>query len=537
MPSFAFRIQLGGRLIQALFTAILLVSLAACSGPGAGGPATPGDRNPWLVVGIDGAEWKVIERLWEEGKLPNLRALAEAGTRAHLETSYTTSPIIWTTLATGHPPEVHGITGFTIATEQGEVPVSSSIRKVPALWNMVSRAGLKVAALGWWATWPAESVNGMVISDRALRPVEGPFSPDSLGPLLESWKAEAEELNYEFGGNQASSSRDRLMSHVARQIGAEGYDLTLLYYRSVDIECHNSWKYFEPEKFGVRPAEQLANRDRIPGSYEAVDQAIGDVLANMPDVTNVIVISDHGFHAKDREELQILLDMNRVLERLGYATLRANGKPEVSKTRIYSYGTAKNRREKKLRFSLQGREQEGTVPAEERQAVRDALTRDLARLTYEDGSAIFLVRDASAQSLSEGADFEALVLGKGASRRALLDGEPTHGLVEHVNRVSGTHSKDTHGILIAAGPDIQQGADLGGISIFDFAPTLLFGLGLPVADDFSGHPFEALMTPEFRERSPLRRIRTWGTMDTWKRAESSPVDQELIDELQSLGYI
>ncbi len=516
---------------------LILLGLSACSRPENSESADRRGRNPWLVVGIDGGEWKVVEHLWRQGKLPNLKALADSGTRAVLKTSYTTSPIIWTTLATGHPPEIHGIEGFTVKTDQGEVPVSSSIRKVPALWNMADRAGLKVATLGWWATWPAEAVNGITISDRILRPVEQPFAPDSLSSLIESWKLEAEESAYDFGGNPASNSRDRLMSHAAHQIGGDGYDLTLLYYRSVDIECHNSWKYFEPEKFGVRPAEQLANRDRIPNAYQAVDQALGDVLSNMPSNTNVIVISDHGFHAKPREELQILVDMNRVLEKLGYVTLKPNGKPDHTKSRVYSYGTAKNLPEKKLRFSLEGREQGGSVGAENRQVVREALARDLGRLSYQDGSSVFLVRDATAQNRRDGADFEALVLSKGATRRVLLDGEPIQGIVELVNRVSGTHSVDTHGILIAAGPDIQPGADLNGISIFDFAPTLLYGLGLPVAADFAGRPFEALMTPEFRQRSPMRQIRTWGTMESWKSAESSPVDQELIDELQSLGYI
>ena len=529
---------LSSRIKIAVITCIaLLLGLGACPPFEDGDSANRPTRNPWLVVGIDGGEWRVIEHLWQQGELPNLKALADSGTRAVLKTAYTTSPIIWTTLATGHPPEIHGIEGFTVKTDQGEVPVSSSVRKVPALWNMADRAGLKVASLGWWATWPAETVNGILISDRILRPVEQTFSPDSLSSLVESWKLEAEESPYDFGGNPASNGRDRFMSHVARQIGGDGYDLTLLYYRSVDIECHNSWKYFEPEKFGVRPAEHLANRDRIPNAYAAVDRALGDVLANMPSHTNVIVISDHGFHAKNREELQILVDMNRVLQKLGYVTLRPNGKPDHSKSRVYSYGTAKNRPEKKLRFSLQGREQGGSLTVEQSQAVRESLTRDLGRLTYQDGSSVFLVRDAGPQSRRDGADFEALVLSKGATRRVLYDGEPIQGIVEHVNRVSGTHSANTHGILIAAGPDIQPGADLTGISIFDFAPTLLFALGLPVAADFAGRPFEALLTPEFKESSPLRQIRTWGTMEGWKSAESSPVDQELIDELQSLGYI
>ena len=33
------------------------------------------------------------------------------------------------------------------------------------LWNILSDAGKKVSVVGWWATWPAETVNGSIVSD------------------------------------------------------------------------------------------------------------------------------------------------------------------------------------------------------------------------------------------------------------------------------------------------------------------------------------------------------------------------------------
>ena len=117
-------------------------------------------RPPLIVIGVDGGEWKVIRRLWAEGKLPHFKAIADRGITATLHTAYNSSPVIWTTIATGVIPEVHGITDFVVPTPRGDVPVSSAVRKVPALWNMLSRAGRRVAVLGWWASWPAEPVNG-----------------------------------------------------------------------------------------------------------------------------------------------------------------------------------------------------------------------------------------------------------------------------------------------------------------------------------------------------------------------------------------
>ena len=40
-----------------------------------------------------------------------------------------------------------------------------------ALWNLFSDAGRTVAIVGWWATWPAETVHGVIVSD-GLAPVD-----------------------------------------------------------------------------------------------------------------------------------------------------------------------------------------------------------------------------------------------------------------------------------------------------------------------------------------------------------------------------
>src|SRR5262245_27403409 len=93
-------------------------------------PSTTSHRRaPFLVIGIDGGEWKVIRRLWNAGELPNLKQIAEHGVSATLRTAYNSSPVIWTTIATGVTPPVHGITDFVVATPRGDVPISSAVRK------------------------------------------------------------------------------------------------------------------------------------------------------------------------------------------------------------------------------------------------------------------------------------------------------------------------------------------------------------------------------------------------------------------------
>lgn len=154
-----------------------------------------------LWVGIDGADWRQVRRLVAEGRLPTLAGLLERGVRAPLATFEPTwSPLIWTTQATGVRPARHGVLDFAEARLPGadcgvvrlrkeprllpevlylgglvrgawqadlltQVPVTSCQRRRKAVWNILSERGRRVAVVNWFATWPAEEVDGVLISD------------------------------------------------------------------------------------------------------------------------------------------------------------------------------------------------------------------------------------------------------------------------------------------------------------------------------------------------------------------------------------
>lgn len=502
--------------------------------------AQPGESRPrFLVIGIDGGEWRVIRRLWAEGKLPHLKSLADRGASATLRTAYNSSPVIWTTIATGVVPDVHGITDFVVPTPQGDVPISSTLRKVPALWNMLTTARRRVGVFGWWGSWPAEEINGVVVTDRALFDLPGRVSPDSYLPRFLDDVQSARRDPGRFQTTLEPELRDLALARSAGRLAqTEDLDLLLVYFRSVDIVSHNEWRYYEPSAFPpIDPAVLAAHRDRVPEIYEAVDEEIGRLLAACPGM-NVVVLSDHGFHAAKGEEVKVLLDLDVLLEKLGYLTRTSpSGGVDFARTRLYAYSSPPHRRAKLVRFSLAGREPGGTVQPAEREALRQALAADLAAVTYDSGAPVFRIREARPRAAEDGADFIVAILSEGATPGLLLRGERLDGVLQSVSRISGTHTLSTHGILIAAGPDIDPDARLDGIGIHDIAPTLLYGLGLPVADDFAGKAWTPLFRPELRQRQPLRRIPTWGKREQGGRARTSTADQKLLDELRSLGYI
>ncbi|HET9209062.1 MAG TPA: alkaline phosphatase family protein [Thermoanaerobaculia bacterium] len=512
---------------------LLLLAAALCGCRR--GPAAPRHRPPLIVIGIDGGEWKVIHRLWSEGKLPNFKAIADRGVTAILHTAYNSSPVIWTTIATGVRPDVHGITDFVVSTPRGDVPVSSAVRKVPALWNMLSRTGRRVAVLGWWASWPAEPVNGVVLSDRALLDLDARVSPASYLPRFQA-DLRAADADPGLFGNDEAQRRDRVMARSAARMVREGYDLILLYFRSTDIVSHNEWKYFEPKDFDpIAPREMAAHRDLVPRVYEAVDQEIGRILAAAPRGSDVLVMSDHGFHSAHREEIKALVDMDAILERLGYLT-RGEGGIDFARTRVYTYGSPDFERVKMLRFALAGREPGGRVRPEEREALRRRLEADLAAVTNDRGEPVLFLRDVRPNRGEDG-DFAAIVRLPLVTPVLKVGGQPFPPALRSLGRISGTHTPSTHGIFLAAGPDINPKADLTGIHVHDMAPTILYALGLPVAEDFAGRARTELFTAGFRRGQPLRTIKSWGTRQGAGGARSSKADEDLLNELRSLGYI
>ncbi len=491
---------------------------------------------PVVVIGVDGGEWRIIESMWAEDRLPNLRRMAAEGITARMRTIDSASPVIWTSIATGVVPARHGITDFTVATAHGDQPVSSTQRRVPALWNMASAVRRRVAVVNWWGTWPAEEVDGVVVSDRALTNLDDRVTPARLLPRLEELQREALSLPDTFGGNDAAKKQDQVTALVSTVLAGEGFDLLLTYFRGVDIACHFNWKYFEPEAFpGVDRNQVPTGRERIFRVYDAVDRAIGDIRrAAGPDATT-FVMSDHGFKAMKQEKLRIMLKLDPVLSRLGFLRRNATG-VDFGASLLYTYASPDHVLAKKVRYCLEGREAGGKVTSTQRATIRRRLVERLGRITYAHGKPALSVRDADPEERRQGADFVVQVLPDGAVPPLMVDGQPLPGALWQVTHLSGTHDRRTDGIFFAAGPRIDPSADVDAVDVLDMTPTILYAMGLPVAESFDGRPRTDLFTPRFQRRNPVRTIPSWGeTRETF--GTESAVDQALLDELRALGYI
>lgn len=310
--------------------------LAACGGS---------DKPKVVFVGIDGATWKVLGPLLARGELPAFRRLVEEGACAPAfdTMEITLSPVVWTTIATGRAPQDHGVTSFISKLPNGDViPVTSSVRRARAIWELAGRRNVSVGVLGWWASWPAEEVQGYVVTDHAnpawsetlladrrywtadrevLARLQRDFYPLDIGPILARHWTPREAFSYDdlqrrgrFTAAQMEQLRaapwsQRTTYSTLKTIYLVDFpyfqsgldlmrerptDLLMLYLRGPDPLQHYAWDLVEPEKFARQPDGLERDRGLVEGVYRYVDTFLAEILEEMPRDAWLIVASDHG---------------------------------------------------------------------------------------------------------------------------------------------------------------------------------------------------------------------------------------------------
>src|SRR5205814_6520047 len=121
-------------------------------------------RRPVIFLGLDAADWSLLDDYMARGVMPNLARLSAEGTGGRIKTlSPPLSPLVWTTMMTGVSPLEHGILDFVQfdAVSGIKEPITSMERRVPAVWNMANAGGKRAGVFGMWATFPAESIDGL----------------------------------------------------------------------------------------------------------------------------------------------------------------------------------------------------------------------------------------------------------------------------------------------------------------------------------------------------------------------------------------
>ncbi len=155
-----------------------------------------------LVLGVDGMDPRLTRKYVDEGYMPNLKRLLEMGSSrqdlAMIGGHPTVTPPMWTTLATGASPCVHGITEYYAHDPERLDAMlynfDSTRCKAEPLWNVAAQSGLKTLVWHWpGSSWPptSDSPNLSVVDGtQPAGPNLGIAEVDSEKVLIASEKTE-----------------------------------------------------------------------------------------------------------------------------------------------------------------------------------------------------------------------------------------------------------------------------------------------------------------------------------------------------------
>lgn len=552
----------------------LAIDVPANAGQYIGGPEMATTRTRLLMIGIDGGDWNVFDPLLEAGRLPNLSKLIERGVRADLMSleDFSASPVIWTSIATGRPPEEHGVTDFTIydAASRKTVPVNSGFRRVSTFWDQLGMHDISTGVVGWWATWPTTPIYGLMVSDRfAMYPqvdratsppmlkqelVDGGItSPKRHSPLIQENLGRYVDLN---SGEADATLHPRLQmnfnqgwlyyKHDQVYLDASLYliekyhpEMFATYFRGVDALQHFFWQYVEPEKFDVPEEEVELFREILPTYAEYVDQGIGRLLAAVPDDTTVLIVSDHG--AQAASGVPTIIATNRFLEKLGLLTFDGE-MVDFSKTQAFVDMTRGD--VVGIRVNLQGREPHGIVPPENLAAVIADIERRVESLSIIGDAP---VRSPLRPKARDGDAWDVMYAWnsyktlKDDTEIDVPDGERFQmGEIAILQYRSGKHRRE--GIFLLAGPGVRRGEILEHASVFDILPTLTYIMDSPIPSDLTGRILKDAFTEPY---AVARQERYFVPEDGGRLDGEAPVeevdvqgfDNQILQDLRALGYI
>jgi len=331
---YAYAIVSGAAVIL-VFLALTIANAAMNPGPA---KADAKNTRKVILIGIDAATWDVLIPMADAGQLPNTRRLMDNGSYGALGSMQPTlSPIIWTSIATGKVKEKHGIGDFlTPQTETGErAPYTSNMRRSKALWNILGDFSKTSGIVGWWVTWPAERINGYMVSSymslgqntikgTLARDVPRQTFPEVFFEQIEGFITLADR-NYPgnfrriFGDVPESGLSESVRAAIAdtswvlrsddmyTRIGLhilkeKKPDFLAVFIGGIDVVGHRFWKYREPDAFTapVDPSEAAVMKDVIANYYRYVDGVLGEYLSEIDEDTTIILVSDHGMHAQPK---------------------------------------------------------------------------------------------------------------------------------------------------------------------------------------------------------------------------------------------
>lgn len=560
--------------------------------------ASTGQPHKVLVIGLDGATFDLIKPWADQGFLPTLRHLLQAGAHGSLRSTIPpmTGPA-WTSFATGVNPGKHRLYDWIAREPQSYrfTPVTALDCRAPTIYSLLSQVGRRVCTLNIPMTYPPLPVNGLMVAGLPAPVANASITyPSELYDEIIS--AVGEYILYPDPGQAYSDSgvdaflarlyktTEVRMKTLAYLRQREAWDFTMVVLNGTDTICHALWKFMDERHPLHDPTRAARYGNAIRDYYQTVDGYLAQIVETLPDDTTLVIMSDHGFgpfhkfiHVNNwllQEGFMALqpgalTQLKAALFRRGfspmnvYDTLMRFGlgalKREVvrgqgqgllktfflsfsdvdwSRTQAYSLGNVGQ-----IRINLAGREPQGIVqPGAEYEQVRNRIIDRLATLRDPQTGEAVVETVYRREEIYSGEHVDAAADIIFIPRRLEYFGFGeyefgSHAIIESMKRgISGTHRMN--GIFLAYGAAIRPGAQTDDASLVDLAPTILHLMGEAIPAHMDGRALQEVLHPDFQ---PQRRSSTTAAV-TAPNGELphglTPDEQKLLaDRLRSLGYV
>ena len=283
------------------------------------------NSNKLVLIGLDGAAFRVLQPLIAAGVMPTLaRFLREGASGTLLSTHPPVTCPAWPTMFTGVNPAKHGIFSFTCRGGRRRGPHTASLLDVhaPTIWELLGNAGRRVGVMNVPITFPAQPVNGFMVS--------GFPAPDGLPEVV--WPREEyakmmhklPEFAVNWPGLGERASTDSKKASLVKSTNAllrariRAFEYFLDRHK-VDF-CFLVFEYTDKVQHWFYPLlDSMANTSLahenskafslLQEGYREVDAAIARLVERFGKKANYIIVSDHGFGPVDR-----VIYLNHLLE-------------------------------------------------------------------------------------------------------------------------------------------------------------------------------------------------------------------------------
>lgn len=543
---------------------------------------SPSNRNRIVLIGIDGGDWEILTRLVSQGKMPHFKKLMDEGASGRLNSLIWRelihgsrgyySPIVWAGIATGKIPSKNGIEDFTLplpsrllallvpANETGYASIS-----LPETSRSLARIRLRARAAS-----PNESIMlDVYLNDTSIKQLK----------LGKNW-----EIFYVTVPDSAIKENNVL--HFYYQVRKEGVGKPAAefnFIRLYDANQHElSDLHFIREKGLYKESWQIKDPDlmTMASSFHLRTQTLWDILSAQKRKVAVIgwwatypatpvngyLISSHVGH----QGLTMKgVSGNNWLTKLKQLTYPENYLTEVQKEiflpqnldveivkKFYEIGHCscigstqdylfksfywQDRLFEKLGIDLLKRKGPFDFFSV---YFRGVDTAGHQFLQFSASSEFF--KDCTGcdkNRLPEIVDNYYVYMDEAVGRLTQSEDANTVTIIvtDHGQVASGNHGTHrNNGFILLHGKPVRKHHMLYA-NVLDVAPTVLYLLNVPVAQDMDGSVMIEAFDPTYLKKHPITMIGTYESPEKEEKKEEiidQERDEQELEELKALGYI